>query len=305
MNSDGEIVALLASGMGLYQIARPILMFGAFVCVVTTFCGVNLESWGRREFYNFVYKKSQTELDNTIKVKVQPGVFMNDFLQYTFYAEKISSDRVDYTNVILSPNRDSHSNDGAFLLTAPFGKILGSVKDNNLVLRLNNGILFSSTPQTLKNKLLRYQQMDIDLIALFHEQILGNDTKRDDYRSYTPVELYKSISALETKPNFQENSLYLKSRFLWHSRISNSFVIFGFALLGIVFGVQSQRRTRSPGYTMTIAAVIIFSTITGIFRWLSEQGYLHVYLGAWLPQIIVLGVGLFIFHQKHKLPLGR
>ena len=90
--SDGEFSAMLASGYSLKRAAKPVLILAGILYIIATYCALNFEPWGRRETVQFYHRKTQTELDNMIKVKIKPGVFVDDFLGYVIYAENISQD---------------------------------------------------------------------------------------------------------------------------------------------------------------------------------------------------------------------
>src|SRR6476469_9546709 len=64
LSADGEYPELLAAGYSLARAAVPVLMLGVILYGVATASALNLEPWGRREMVQFLYRKTQTELDN-------------------------------------------------------------------------------------------------------------------------------------------------------------------------------------------------------------------------------------------------
>ncbi len=298
LSADGEYPAMLAAGFPLRASARPVLAVALVLYVVAAVCAVNLEAWGRREMVQFLYKKTQTELDNMVKYKMQSGVFLDDFLGYVMYAERISADRTAFENVMLAPGGDKRSE---FTVLAPSGQITGSVETGDLKMSLNSGVVYSRRPQTEKISILKFNRAEIDLLKIFHEQILGADSAEDDYRSYRPTELYNYIQLLRAEKS-PKPQLLRRVEFLFHQRISSPFAVVSFALFGMVLGVSDPRSGKSAAYVGAIVTIILGYVLLMGFRTFAEQGQLPIIVAAWLPNVILLLVSGFLFYQKDRLP---
>src|SRR5690606_10602516 len=70
LSADGEYPAMLASGFSLKRAAMPVLLVAVVMYGVAASCALNLEPWGRRELVQFLYRKTQTELDNYVRYKM-------------------------------------------------------------------------------------------------------------------------------------------------------------------------------------------------------------------------------------------
>jgi lipopolysaccharide export system permease protein len=299
LSADGEYAALLAAGYSLARSAVPVMLIAVLLYGAGAASAMYLEAWGRRELIQFLYRKTQTELDNMVKYKMQSGVFLDDFLGYVLYAEKISDDRTQFENVLLAPGgRDGNEE---FSLLAPSGQITGSVETGDLKLSLNQGTAYARRQGTEKVSLLRFERAEIDLLRIFHDQIIGSDAAEDDYRSYTPTELAKYVSDLEAAPQ-KDPSLYRRAAYLFHSRIASPFAAITFALFGMVLGVSDPRRGKSTAYIGAIATIMGGYVLMMGCKWLAENGHASVIVSAWLPNVLLGGFGLFLVFQKNRLP---
>ncbi len=298
LSADGEYAALLAAGYSLKRAARPVILLSLALYVVSATCALNLEAWGRRELIQFYYRKTQSELDNIIKYKLQAGVFLADFLGYVMYAEKISSDRSTFENVMLSPSGDNRKE--RFTMLAPSGAITGSVDQGNLRLLLEYGVAYSTRPDSDKTSVLKFTRADIDLLRVFREQ-LGGDTAEDDFRSYRPGELSRFVDQLRDDPKRDED-LYRRARYLFHQRIGAPFAVVTFAFFGMVLGISDPRRGKSSAYVGAIATIIFGYVLMMGFKWLAEAGHLSAPLAAWLPNVLLMILGGFLVYQKNRLP---
>jgi lipopolysaccharide export system permease protein len=298
LSADGEYPAMLASGFSLRKAAMPVLLIATLFYGVATACALNLEPWGRRELVQFLYRKTQTELDNYVRYKMHSGVFLEDFIGYVLYAEKISDDRQNFENVLIAPGKNSKEN---FTLLAPSGSIVGSVEEGELKLELDFGVAYASRPNSDKTSVLKFKRAEIDLLKMFQEQILGDDTAEDDFRSYTPTQMWNYLGDMEAKDQ-TDDSVYKRARYLLHQRIAMPFSTITFAMFGMILGVSDPRRGKSWGYVLAIATTIGGFILSTGFRVISERGAMEAPLAAWAPNFIMLAFGIFLMIQKNRLP---
>ena len=141
LSSDGEVTALLAAGFSVSRAALPVVLIGGFLYITSALCAVHFEPWGRRELVQFYHRKAQTELDNMVRYRLQPGVFVDNFLGYVIYSEEVSKDKTELKNILMAPGA-SQAGSQDFSLLAPTGKILGSVEQGNLKMIFENGVIF-------------------------------------------------------------------------------------------------------------------------------------------------------------------
>lgn len=297
-SNDGEYAAMLASGFSLKRAAKSVLIIAGILYIVACFCAVYGEAWGRKELVNFYFRKTQTEVDNLIKHRLQEGVFSEDFMGYMLYAEKISSDRSRFGNLMIAPVAGSKER---FTILAPTGGITGSVSEGRLNLLLEKGVLHSSSRERNEQSVVKFDQMEIDLLSMFRERILGGDEVKDDYRSYPPVELWRYVKSIENNPEVPRN-IYYKARFLMHQRIATPFIVVIFACFGMVLGVTDPRSGKNKAYVGAIGGIIGGYVVLMAFKWFAEKGAISAPLAAWLPNAVLLLFAWFIMYQKNRLP---
>lgn len=298
LSADGEYTALLAAGFSLRRSAVPVMVIAAVAYGASALCATYLEPWGRRELVQFYHRKAQTELDNMIRYRLQPGVFLDDFLGYVLYAEQISPDRSRLDNVMVAPGRRSQQ---AFTLLAPTGSVSGSVEGGNLKMSFDYGVIYSTRPNSDQTSVIKFKKAEIDLLRIFQDQILGDDAASDDYRSYSPGQLWTYIGELKDAAN-RDDSLYYKARYLLHQRIAIPFAAIVFAMFAMVLGVQDQRRGKSWTYAGAIMTIVLGYVLMMGFKWLAERGVLPAPVAAWIPNFMLLGIASFLVYQKNRLP---
>jgi lipopolysaccharide export system permease protein len=303
LTADGEYVALLAAGYSLKRVGLPVWIMAGCLYGFGATCASFLEPWGRRELVQFIYRKTQTQLDNLIRFKLQPVVFIEDFVGYTFYAERISADREDFHNVMLAPSRNAGQGQDFFVM-APHGRIAGSVEEGQLRLSLDNGKAYSHSREGEGSSVLKFKHTEIDLLRLFQDQIFGSDTKEDDFRSYPPFQLARYVDTLAADPQ-KDLKTYRRARFLLVQRLSIPFATISFALFGLVIAVQDQRRGKNRVFATGVASVVATYVVMMGFKWLGEEGKLPILVAAWLPNLLLASLGFFAVYQKNRLPISE
>ncbi len=298
LSSDGEYAAMLATGFPLKQASRSVLIIAFLLYIVASLCAVYGEAWGRKELVNFYFRKTQTEVDNLIRHRLQEGVFSEDFMGYMLYAETISADRSRMGNLMIAPAGGSKDR---FFILAPSGAVSGSVQERKLNLILEKGVLHSHDRIKGEQSLLKFEQMEIDLLRMFREQVLGSEEATDDYRSYPPGKLYQYVSAIEKDPSV-DRKIYYKARFLMHQRVATPFIVMIFACFGMALGVMDPRSGKNRAYIGAIAGIIGGYVVMMGFKWFAEKGAISAPLAAWFPNIVLALFSWFLMFQKNRLP---
>jgi lipopolysaccharide export system permease protein len=265
-SADGEYAAMLASGFSLKRAIKPVFAIGFVLYLAAMICSVFGEPWGRREFVNFFFRKTQTELDNILKFKLQPGVFLDDFLGYTLYAERISEDRTYLENMTLE-----------------------------------NGVIHNSSSETNERTIIKFEGLDLDILRLFQDQILRGEDAEDDYRSYPPRELYSYVKRIEHDEK-TEKKIFWRANFLFHQRIALPFAIMFFACFGVALGVVDPRGGKNRAYLGAIVGIIAGYIVMTVFQQFATKGQIPAIVGAWLPNLMLLSFGVWLLYQKNRLP---
>lgn len=304
MSSDGECIALFAAG---YSLRRLLIPVGCVCILAFGMCGLAstiLEAWGKRAFDNFVFRKTQTEVDNLIRFQIKAGSFTSDFLGYVFYTESISKDREQFTNVLLAPSPEAKkSND--FVLLAKTAKIQGSVEASDLRMIFFDGTTHSFDFTDNKSTQMSFSRAEIDLLQMFRGRILESYTPDDDFRGYPLPKLTSFVAELNSSSPVEarKRRRMYAAEYLLHSRVANPFLVFAFGMIGAILGVRDPRQLRGSSYLKASGIVLGSFVLITQFRWLAENGYLVASAAAWIPQLLLLLAALFLVDRRSKLSL--
>jgi lipopolysaccharide export LptBFGC system permease protein LptF len=188
------------------------------------------------------------------------------------------------------------------MLVAPAGRISGTVERGNLMMTLNFGSSISPAPERGELSMLRFQEARIDLIRLFKNKIFNSDDDQDDYRGFYPLKLWKHLDVLKKAPK-KKLKHYYRASYLFHNRLASPFAIIAFAMFALVIGIQDARHGRSRAYVGGISVILVGYIFMTAAKWFAERGYVHGFLAAWIPQLLLLALAAFLLYQRSRLPI--
>src|SRR3972149_4928901 len=132
MAADNEITVLKVTGLSLYRLIVPALVFGMAAYAVTTYLTVSLLPFSNRALKGLVYQI--TRLQAT--VGIQEGVFNSDFPGLTIYVHKLDDGNGILQGVFIVDRRDAHDQR---VVVAGEGRLFSDPERYRILLRLQDG----------------------------------------------------------------------------------------------------------------------------------------------------------------------
>ena len=277
MAANSEIVAMLASGISFRRLMKPYFLSAALICLMSFFLGGYVIPRSNEKllaFENDYIKKFKTDYARNIQMEIEPGVIM--------YIERF----------------EKTQNKGyRFSLEKFEGKILTS--------RLTAETI---SWDTLYNwKLSEYLLRNFDGM---HESITKGFSM-DTIIKVQPEEFFitSKESAQLNNRELREHLERLKNRGIgntqafedeYHKRFSMPLAAFIMTLIGVSL---SSRKVKGGiglhlGIGLALSALyILFSTMSSSF---SVSGVMSPFLAVWLPNIIFLIIGAYLYHTAPK-----
>lgn len=321
LNSDGELTVFFANGMSLKKMCVPVIGLSLFLYLICVVLGLYIEPWSGRKFSNFYKINAHAQLENILKTQLQPNVFIDDFLNYKFYAQYISKDRSVMKNVILSSTRSSKE-ESPFILIAPQAELTGNMETQDLNLSFETGSMyfFSEFPYNInlssdtissvlskhKTKVLRFKKLDLDLIKIFKDR-LSNESSQVDAENMYPSTLLKYIKnnyPPATETDARKLKKYYSARFLFHQRIALPFILIIFGIIALVISVQDTRKARNSAYPSAIVTLVIGYCVLMCAKGVSVKGIIHPAIALWVPLFLLLLIAIFLLNYKAFLPIS-
>lgn len=292
LSSDGEIIAMKSSGISIYQLAFPIVIFSSIAFLLTTTLTLYAYPWGFRSLRNLAFKLAKTQSE----VGIQERVFNDDFAGMIIYVDKTEAKGKKMQGVFISDKRDPNISTS---IIAKEGYIASDPESMVVSFRLLDG-----TFHRIERDLRSYQSgnfntydINLDLKAA----LTGIKSQRKKYREMTLAGLRKTIdnSSLEENPKLNEIKVE------YYKKFTIPFVCFVMVLLGIPLGIRNMRGGKSYGFVISLLVLLIYYLLLISAEALGKSGNIPPLVSMWMPNILLgfLGIYLFINASRESTPI--
>jgi lipopolysaccharide export system permease protein len=271
LSSDSEIIALQASGVGVYRLVVPVGIFATAVAVVTLGLGVYARPWGNSRLRSGLYEIVKARASAGIREKV----FNDDFLGLVLYVDRIEPPGNTLHGILIADSRDSEAPNTIF---ARFGFVASREESQTLTLRLLDGSIYTGSRTRKGYQETRFSTYDINL-DLMHTMV---EPREKDASEMTLHELREAIARkiAVNQPTFIER-VELQRRF------SISFACLVFGALGVSLGVRPSRAVHSRGFSVSLALIFVYYLLLTLGQNLGERGVLPPVVAVWLPNVLL------------------
>lgn len=283
--SDSEIVAMKTSGISLAQIAVPIAYFTVFATVATFVIAVTIRPWSNGALRKQLFEVVKSRVSAGFKEKV----FNNDFPGLVIYVEEIEPGGGTLKGILIADARDPKQQN---TVIGKIGFLVPNESEKSVSLRLLDGSIYGVGEQAAS-----FQKTDFSIydIALNVSTLTEAGARERDPKEMTLAELRARIaerSAAQLPVN--EELLEL------HRKFSIPFACIVFALVGIPLAIPPSRAVRSRGFSMSLVLIFLYYVPLTVGQTLADKGFLHPMIGLWIPNLVFLGFGIWLFVRASR-----
>ncbi len=281
---DSEIVVLKASGLSLFQVARPIALLAA---LYTIFALLLNSIWLPKAFHNFSVMKKALVSATTLTLK--PETFNQAISGLTIYVQEQHPNGQQLKGILI---HDRRKPDQSVTLTARSGQLVRT-REGGTLLHLTNG----SRHQKLAHD--QYRQLAFATYNLDLGVSLGLKTQ-DQEKEMDQMgmgELWSMIGGDNAGQAY-------RARMEWHRRMAFPGATLILGLFAVPLGMQQSHRSgRSYGFVMAVLTLIIHFLLLALGESLAGKGLIDPLFGFWLPNLLMAGLTAHVMWQtSHGRP---
>ncbi len=285
LSQDNEIVALNASGISLYRIVYPVLLFSLGISLFSMFINMPIVAKAhykmRMVLLDLGYKKPEALLE--------PGRFIAAFNRYIFHIKEIDGKKLKQIIIY-----ESLENNTIRTIIAEEGLFEIPESKDGLILHLVNGTAEMPNPNNTQN----FYKMHFKSFPIILELDQASRKIKLKYKRLKEMSL-KEIK--EEMKQLEEKGLSTnRHRAEFQRKFSFSLASFIFALIGIPLAIRFKRGDRSSGIGLTLTLATIYYLLFSIGKTLANEGTLNPILAMWLPNIIIGVLGLYFFFKIQR-----
>jgi len=279
LSGDSEIIAFKASGISLYQLFIPILLFSFSAFLLSIFLVFYGLPWGNRGFVSVVDVIAQSRPD----VEIKERVFNDSFKGIVVYVDKVPVQGKKMEGILIYDEREKGNVNTIF---AQEGFLISHASSQEVEIKLLNGNIHRFEPRTKSYQKIRFDAYDLKIeigktIASIRKKLQEHEMSIDQIK--------RGIEELRKKG---EDTADLEVSL--HRLYALPFACIVFALIGVPLGIQPRRSAKSYGFVFSILIILAYYVSLIAFGMLAVRKMIPSFLAGWLPTMMFGSLGIYL-----------
>ena len=278
--ADNEIIAIRVAGISLFKILNIFLVLGA---IFSLFLFI-LNDQVIPDFHYRYRSQIKNIYSKNISALIEPGVFLENFQNYVLYVADKNENKLK--NVfIYEVDEESKMNKVTFAQQGEF-----IVEGNTLKIKLEDGFRDETASGSSELYRLNFKVFFMDIPIAEKESVRVSKKPSDMKLS----ELRNKIKHLQ-----KTGVIPLELQGEFHKRISFSFSVIAFIILGFGVSLKVRHREKSINFGIAFLSAGAYYLLFIIGETLLEYHFLSPALAMWIPNIIVILAGAWLLKNAH------
>lgn len=295
LSHDGEITALRASGLSLWQMVAPVILLAIGASLICLYLNAMVAPK-----CHYAQRKVLAELGVEEPINLlEEGRFVRDFPGFMVYVGKKERNTVqDVILYELGPHGPVRT------VRANSGQLTTDKEKQTLRIDLRQVRIEESDPRDPMNlSRTRFVPADEYTFAMDMSAYLRKGTVRKKATNMTFPELIRTVRSLpEQFPDLTPEDLRLERMKLLvdaNERLALSVACFAFTLLGIPLGLRSHRKESSVGVAVSLFLVFLFYLFIIIADALVDRPAWRPDLIVWFPVLAAEAIGFLLIRRAN------
>jgi lipopolysaccharide export system permease protein len=283
LSADSEIIAMKSSGISLYQMLPPVIVFSLMAFVACLTISVFAAPWGNRSFKDLLFKIAETKADLGIKERI----FCEPFGNLVFYVNSFSREERRLKDVFVVDRRDQEMTN---TIVSDEAQIIMRPAERTITLLFLKGTIFLVEKSLEASRTIKFNTYALN-IGL--RDVLADLSSRKK----APHELSVSqlIAQLKNTPDTHEE--YSRTMRELLEKLSIPLAVFFMGIIGVPLGAQIRGRGRSTGISVSLMVFSVFYLILMIIRSVCSTGALSPVFGIWIPDLFLIVSVIYLLHR--------
>ena len=281
MSFDNEIIALRAAGVGFWRITIPVVVFAGAVFGLT----MVLSQWGQPWASVSLKTLALSVIEDEMTIGVDSGVFNEPIPGLMVYVPNRAEDRDRRKGVFISDQRDPTQ---PLIIVAQHFQMLKQNERREMGIRLFDGTIHQIPQDASSFHRVTFQSYDFWMPSPFRSA--KAKAKRKSYE-----ELIQKL-----KVSGGKDSGTLRRLVEYHKDTAFPVSTFILGLLGVPVGIVSKRSGKAGGFAIGVLVIIGFYMLNILGEFLVTTGGVQPVVGAWLPNVLLALITVWMLKQASK-----
>ncbi len=274
LSADSEIIALKSSGVSIYQMLPPVVIFSFIIFLIALSITAFAAPWGNRSFKDLLFKIAKSKADLGIKERV----FSEPFEGVVIYVNSFSKQEGILRDVFVVDRRD---NSAANTIIAEEGRILVNPDDRIITLYFVKGIILQVEANFESARTINFNTYSLN-IGL-KDIMAGLETRE---RAPHELEVQELVKELTIAPEGDRRRNRVMRELI--EKISIPLSIIFMAIIGVPLGAQIRTRGRTAGIGISLVVFSAYYLFLTAIRSICSSGAISPAYGVWLPDLFLI-----------------
>jgi lipopolysaccharide export system permease protein len=289
MSADSEITVLKASGVSLWQLTPPIIVFGLAAALLTGLFNVYLTPEANTRFRSEIMALAKARADLAIKEQV----FVREFPGLTIYVGQLPANSETMANIVINDRRSPGENN---LVVARTGLLDIDLLQQMLLFRLHDGVIDRMFQDKESVDSIFFDTYELKISP--GPEFEGNSEFSSLGRSEMPTGELRSEALKRREAGYSGYQVYLLE---WHRRFSFPVAAFLMALAGVPLGASFRAKGRNFGLVIGLAIFILYYSLFSLGWTLGETGVIPPVIAVWTPVFLSLLMVLWLLKGVNSI----
>lgn len=300
LSADSEITAMRAAGLSLPRISQPILLLSLLGAALGLYCNFQAMPNARVTYErNFAAAVAA----NPLKLIV-PKTFVRNFPNCVIYiSQKEGALMRDVWLWKLDDQKRVTT-----LIHAESGVVDYDENSNELIVTLTQARVENrneKNPESFIESPYVATFGKIEAARLPLDRFFGHGGVRikPEWLTLGPLQAERARLAALTPPPGQEKQFArdrMKLELVFHDKINTAVAVFSLALLGVPLGIKVSRRETSANFGVALLLTLGYYLLTVAVKALDRHPEYRPDLLLWVPNLIIIALGLWLFARIDK-----
>jgi len=281
LSADSEFVALKASGVSLYQMLPPVVLFSVFNMLAGAWILAQASPWGQNSFRNLIFDIAKSQADLAIKERV----FTEPFKGVTFYVQSYDSRGKVMKDVFVNDRREKNL---ISTVVASEAKLFKHPDKRTLTIRFINGTVFVTDKDLSSSRTIRFASYD--LTVGIGELLRAASSREKSPKELTIGELKEHLDKTEAG-SMRHNELMIELM----EKATLPVAIFLMGMIGVPLGVYIRGRGKYSGVGVSLMVFLAYYVCLMGSRNIGESGYLPPLVVVLIPVTFLAVFGLYAY----------
>lgn len=281
-SADSELTIWRASGLSLYQMAPPVLLFGVVITLLTALFSLWLAPMANWRFKVKLLDLAKTRAD----LAIMEQTFVRSFPGLILYIGQLAPGSDVMGQIFIE---DSRNENEKAAIVAQKGRLSLNRETGTLLFHLENGVI---------DRIHTNRDSTDSIFFDFYELKFspGEELERGNGlllgRMELPTSELKNAAALLPTPT-QSVIYYIE----WHNRWSIPVTAFLMTMIGLPLGASFRAKSRNFALLMGLFIFISYYVLSSLGWSLAKTGLISPLSGLWSINILLVGLNLFLLRR--------